>query len=167
MGLTSFTLQFLLAAMSSTVSWPSEMISHRTSNCFCSNRMVTGHHDNLNTSRSAFQDSVWYSSSWGINHGHETDKAKAGKGEVFLIRVKWISLGVLVGGQHEVAEAKDTLSQASELHVSRLKGVLPVLGERPLRAVDHNGAAALEDPLGSTFHHHEVALLVGVLRLVD
>ena len=84
---------------------------------------------------------TWYSGSWWINHGHEANKAKARKREVLLVRVKGISLGVFVSREHEVTEAKDTLSQASQLHVSRFKGILPVLSERPLCAVNHDGAA--------------------------
>merc|ERR1719158_647951 len=110
---------------------------------------------------------TWHSGSWGIDHGHETNKAKARKGEVLLVRVKGISLGVFVSGEHEVAEAKNAFSQTSELHVSRFKCVLPVLSKRPFCAVNHNGAASLKDTLGSTFHHHQIPLLVGVLRLMD
>ena len=71
--------------------------------------------------------------------------------EDLLIRVKGISLGVFVSGEHEVAEAENALSQSSKLHVSRFKCVLPVLSKWPLCAVNHNGAASLKDTLGSTW----------------
>merc|ERR550534_3550920 len=85
--------------------------SHGSSDGFSSDRVVAGHHDDLGTKRSALEHSIRNSSSWGIDHGHEADKAKSREGEVLLVRVEGISLGVLVSGQHEVAESKHPLSQ--------------------------------------------------------
>merc|ERR550534_3462114 len=88
--------------------------SHGSSDGFGSDRVVAGHHDDLDASRSALEHSIRNSSSWGIDHGHEADKAKSRKREVLLIRVEGISLGVPVSGQHEVAESKHPLSQTSQ-----------------------------------------------------
>ena len=44
----------------------------------------------------------------------------------------------------------------SELHVSALKGILPVLSHRPFLPVDDDGGAPLEDPLWGALHHQQV-----------
>ena len=44
----------------------------------------------------------------------------------------------------------------SELHVSALKGILPVLSHRPFLAVDDDGGAPLQDSLWGALHHQQV-----------
>merc|ERR1719278_1841119 len=126
--------QPFLLAMSSTVSWPSEIMptdlaialavmgwspvtmitlipadlhlstasgtaalgffsddTNRFGDSLGSNGMVTSNHDNFDTSRSTFVNSIRYSSSWGINHGHEADKSETFKGEVCLVSIERIS----------------------------------------------------------------------------
>ena len=59
------------------------------------------------------------------------------------------------------------LPYAAQLHVGCVEG----LGRAPVQGlllpVDHDGAALLQDPLGGPFHHHEEALVLWVLGLVD
>merc|ERR1719312_273427 len=95
--------------------------SNRPGNSLCSDGMVSSNHDNLNTSRAAFQDSVGYGSSGRINHGHQSNKPQSVNGEVDIVGIERISNRVFVGREHEIAESQHTLSQSSKLHVSGLK----------------------------------------------
>merc|ERR1719336_3460893 len=132
-----------------------------------SDGMVASDHDDLDTGRPALDNGVRDGGPWGIDHGHEADKTEAFEGEVFLVRIEGVASWVLVLGQHEVAETKDTFSKTSELHVSALKGILPVLSHRPLLAVDDDGGAPLQDPLWGALHHQQVPRVRLVLLLVD
>merc|ERR1711881_187204 len=58
------------------------------SNSFSSNWMITSNHDDLDTSTSAFSNSVWDSSSWGINHSHQSDEGEVFQREVDIFSVK-------------------------------------------------------------------------------
>merc|ERR1719336_2872195 len=132
-----------------------------------SDGMVTSDHDDLDTGRPALDDGIRNSGPWGIDHGHEADETEAFKGEVLLVRIEGVASWVLVLWQHEVAETKDSFSKTSELHVSALKGILPVLSHRPLLAVDDDGGAPLEDPLWGSLHYQQVPRVRLVLLLVD
>merc|ERR1719336_712712 len=132
-----------------------------------SDGMVASDHDDLDTGRPALDNGVRDGGPWGIDHGHEADETEAFEGEVLLVRVEGVASWVLVLRQHEVAETKDTFSKTSELHVSALKGILPVLSHRPLLAVDDDGGAPLKDPLWGTLHHQQVPRVRLVLLLVD
>merc|ERR1719394_2016917 len=158
--------QPFLLAMSSTVSWPSDD-AHRPGNRLGSDGVVASHHDDLDSSRPALGHGVRHGSPGRIDHGHQADEAEAVEGEVLLVRVEGVADGVLVGRQGEVAEAEDTFTGTAELHVGRLEVVLPLLSQGKVLAVDADGGAPLEDPLRGALHHHHVALVVGVARLVD
>uniref|UniRef100_A0A3B3C784 Uncharacterized protein n=1 Tax=Oryzias melastigma TaxID=30732 RepID=A0A3B3C784_ORYME len=58
----------------------------------------------LDASRSAFPNSVRHSSTRGVNHGHEANKAKVARLEVHVVRVKGKAFGILVLWQKNVAE---------------------------------------------------------------
>ena len=107
-----------------------------------------------------------------------------------------LTLGVLFGGQHEVAEAEHALSETAQFHVGRVEGLLLSLvqrlpqkkqtnkpttrspttaatqkadGQTPyhLFAVDEDGRAAFQDALGGALHDQDVAAVVLVFVLVD
>merc|ERR1711881_69315 len=58
------------------------------SNSFSSNWMITSNHDDLDTSTSAFSNSVWDGSSWGINHSHQSDEGEVFQREVDIFSVE-------------------------------------------------------------------------------
>ena len=58
----------------------------------------------LDTSRSAFPNSIRDSCSRRVNHGHEANKAKVVCLKVNIIRVKGKAFGILVLWQEQVAE---------------------------------------------------------------
>lgn len=59
------------------------------------------------------------------------------------------------------------LSKTTQLQVGVLKGVLQLLVQGLLLAVDEDGAAAVQDPFRGTFHHQQVPGLSRVGVLVD
>lgn len=59
-----------------------------------------------------------------------------------------------------------SLSQSSQLHVGILEGLLQLLVHGLLFALQQNGRAAIQDPFGGSLHHQQVAVVIGVLRLV-
>merc|ERR1719309_77807 len=65
--------------------------SNRPGNSLGSDGMVSSNHNDLDTSRSALEDSVRYSSSWRINHGHQTNKPQAINREVDVVSIEGIS----------------------------------------------------------------------------
>ena len=58
----------------------------------------------LDTSTSAFADSIWDSSTWRIDHGHKTNKAESFQWKVDIICVEFEALWELVHGEPEVTE---------------------------------------------------------------
>lgn len=66
---------------------------------------------------------------------------------------------------HQGLRTQHSLSQAPQLQVGVLEGILQLLVQRLLLAVEQDGAAAVQDSLWSTFHHQQVSGLrrVGVL----
>lgn len=63
------------------------------------------------------------------------------------------------------ARTQHTLAQAAQLQVGILEGILHLLVQRLLLALEQDGAAAVQDPLGGPLHHQQVPGLgrVGVL----
>merc|ERR1719315_465739 len=84
--------------------------SNRPGNSLGSDGMVSSNHNDLDTSRAALEDSVRYSSSWRVNHRHQTNKPQAIDREVDIVSIEGISNRVFVSREHEVTESKDTLS---------------------------------------------------------
>lgn len=60
-----------------------------------------------------------------------------------------------------------SLSQAAELQVGVLEGLLHLLIQWLLLALQQYGGAAVQDAFGSTLHHQQVSVVVRVLGLVD
>merc|ERR1719175_305231 len=101
-----------------------------------SDGMVTSNHDNLDTSGSTLGNGVRDSSSGRINHGHETNESESLQGEVDILGIKGVSVGILVSWEHVVAETKHSLSKSSKLHVGSLESVLPFLSEWQFTSVN-------------------------------
>lgn len=57
---------------------------------------------------------------------------------------------------------KDSLSQSSQLHVGILESFFHLLVHGLLLALDHNGGAAVQDPLRGPLHHQQVTVIVGI-----
>ena len=64
-----------------------------------------GREANLDSSASAFADSIWHSCSWRIYHRHETNKTEPRDGEVGAIGVKLKAWGELFRVEVVVAES--------------------------------------------------------------
>ena len=62
---------------------------------------------------------------------------------------------------------KHSLSQPSELHVGVLEGLLHLLVEGLLLALDQDGGAAVQDPLWGALHHQQVAGLARRVVVMD
>lgn len=60
-----------------------------------------------------------------------------------------------------------TLAQPTEVHISCLESFPPLLVKGQLLAFNHDGGAAFQDPLRSAFHHQQVALVSGIVKLMD
>lgn len=60
-----------------------------------------------------------------------------------------------------------SLPHAPQLHVGCLESFCLLAVQRLLLAVDHDGAAPLQNPLRGTLHHQQEAFVVGVVGLVD
>lgn len=67
--------------------------------------MVSGDHDDLNSSAPTFAHGIGDGSPRRVNHGDEPDEAEVFDGEIHVIGVKLESLGELLVWQEEVAEA--------------------------------------------------------------
>jgi hypothetical protein len=83
-----------------------------------SNRMITGDHDDFDSSRSTLGDGIRDSSPGRVNHRHKAHESHSGQGEVGLVAVKFEAQGEFIGRQEKVAESKYSLSQTSQLVVS-------------------------------------------------
>lgn len=65
------------------------------------------------------------------------------------------------------SHTQHSLSEAAQLQVGILKGILQLLIQRLLLAVQEDGAAAVQDPFRSTLHHQQVSGFRRVRVLVD
>lgn len=65
------------------------------------------------------------------------------------------------------ARTQHALSEAAQLQVGVLEGVLQLLVQGLLLAMQEDGAAAVQDPLGGALHHQQVPGLRRVGVLVD
>merc|ERR1712110_1208502 len=158
---------FFLAAMSSTVSCPSEMMPTERAMALAVMGWSPVTMMTLIPADLHLTTASGTAAFGGVNHRHESNKTETIEREVLLIRVKGISFWVFVFRQQEVTETKDTLSQAAQLHVGALKGVLPLLGHRPFRSVNDDGGAALKNPFRGAFHNKQVPCIRLVLLFVD
>lgn len=59
-----------------------------------------------------------------------------------------------------------TLAQSTQLHVGCVEGLSIVLVQWLLLAIDHDGAALLQDPLWGSLHHQQEALVIGIFHPV-
>ena len=100
-----------------------------------SDGMISGNHDNLDSSRLALSDGIGDTGSGRINHGHETDEDESFQREVDLFVVEFEALGELLGIHLLVAESEDTFSESSELFVGGLE-LDTVFAEKGNRLVD-------------------------------
>lgn len=66
-----------------------------------------------------------------------------------------------------VMRTQHTLAQATELKVGVLEGLLHLLVQRLLLALQQDGGTAVQDALGSALHHQQVPVVIGVLSLMD
>lgn len=65
------------------------------------------------------------------------------------------------------ALTQHSLPHAPQLHVGCLESFCLLTVQRLFLAVDHYGAAPLQNPLWGTFHHQQEAFVLGVVGLVD
>lgn len=66
-----------------------------------------------------------------------------------------------------VMRTQHTLAQATELKVGVLEGLLHLLVQWLLLALQQDGGTAVQDALGSALHHQQVPVVIGVLSLMD
>lgn len=62
---------------------------------------------------------------------------------------------------------QDTFAETAELHVRVVEVVFPFAGHVLDLALVHDLAASVQDALGSALHHQQVAVVVGIFRLVN
>merc|ERR1719227_84604 len=129
--------------------------------------MISGDHDDFDTGGAAFGHGVRNGGSGRINHGHETNESESLQGEVDILGIKGVSVGVLVSWEHVVAETKHSLSKSSKLHVGSLESVLPFLSEGQFTSINDDGGAPVNNSLRGTLHHKKVSVVVLVLGLVN
>lgn len=60
-----------------------------------------------------------------------------------------------------------SLSKSSQLNIGVLESVFHLVVQRLLFALDHDGGAAVQNPLWGSFHHQQVLGLSGSCILVD
>lgn len=66
-----------------------------------------------------------------------------------------------------MVRTQHTLAQATELKVGVLEGLLHLLVQRLLLALQQDGGTAVQDALRSALHHQQVPVVIGVLCLMD
>ena len=90
-----------------------------------SDRMIPGHHDDLDPGTPALADRVRDGWSRRIDHRHEPDEAESVQGKVFRLGVEWKPVWVIVGWKQVIAEAENSFSHPTQLHVGLVEGFLP------------------------------------------
>lgn len=86
----------------------------------------------LDTGRAALANSIRYSGTRRINHGHEADEAKVVRLEVDVISVEGKSLGVLVLWQQQVAETWRTNEETAQCCCSLTGSEGPTLHKKKI-----------------------------------
>ncbi len=121
----------------------------------------------FNSGRAALGDGIGYGGARRIDHGNETNEAKASQWEVGIVSVESVSLGEFVQWQKSVAETENTFAQTSQLHVGRVESVPHLVVQRFLNAVEQDGRANVQNPFGSSFHGQKVSSVVLVFIVVN
>jgi len=129
--------------------------------------MITSHHDNLNTSRTAFGDGVRYSSPGRINQRDETHKTESMHGEVAVFRVEGETNRVLVSWKHIVAESEYTFSKATKFKISVIESFLHILVKGLVFTININGGASFKNSLRSALHNQQVSGVTLVFGFVN
>ncbi|KAF1751148.1 hypothetical protein GCK72_017702 [Caenorhabditis remanei] len=133
-------------------------------NSLSSNWVISGNHDDLDSSRTALSDGIWDSGTGWINHRHKSNESQVLQWEVDLLNVEFESFREFVGWQNKVTESKNTFSHSSQLEVGVIELLTEFVGEFNFLSVQEDGRADIQNSLWSSLHHKQVVISVVVNR---
>lgn len=142
--------------------------------------LITGNHDNLDTSGSAFVDREIDLQSWWIVKGDDTDEGESVHWEsswgAFVVSllgfhvetpcfpcldIELVGLGIFAGIEGESSEGEDSLSESTEGRVGFVNFGSEFISEWNFLSVEEDLIASVEDSLWCTFHEDTKSTFLG------
>ena len=143
------------------------IFAYLTSNRGSSGRLITSDHNNFNTSRSAFENSIRHTGLRRVDQRNKTAERKPSEFEVEISRACDVEdcrvEREFLTEKMELSETKNSFTFLTETEINLVEFGVPFLVNFRFTVSNENVRAVFPDSLGSTFHVNAVVTVTGLL----